>query len=123
MTVDMSYPAISFPTPTTLRKYGLSKMEWLELYRKQKGQCGICHRDFQVGHRINVDHEHVRGWKKMAPSERKEHIRGLLCYTCNKFMVMRGVTSMKLYNGWQYMRAYEVRVTAPHGSGNFDAGQ
>lgn len=117
MSVGISMEPIPFPTDPTLKKYGLSKMDWLELYRRKDGCCHICGRKFEIGHRVNVDHEHVRGWKHMPPEERKHYVRGLLCYTCNKFMVMRGMTSDRLWNGYQYMRNWEVRVRAPSGSG------
>lgn len=106
---DLIYPH-PLPTTATLKKYGLTSLEWLQLYNSHMGRCGICGRSFE-GIRVNIDHVHVRGWKKMAPEERKRHIRGLLCYNCNKFMVMRGITSEKLYKGWQYMRAFETRIT------------
>lgn len=97
------------PAASTLKKYGLSLPDWIELFNRKNGCCHICGRSFE-GRRANIDHVHVRGWKKMAPEQRRGYIRGLLCYQCNKFMVMRGITSEKLYQGWQYMRAYEVRV-------------
>lgn len=107
------------PRDVTLKKYGLSVVDWIELYTRHNGCCHICGRSFH-GIRANVDHEHVRGWKQMPPEERKLHIRGLLCYTCNKFMMMRGITSDKLFRGYQYMRGWEVRVRA---SGQLDAAE
>jgi hypothetical protein len=102
---------IPLPSAATLKKYGLTQQEWIEIYIGQSGQCGVCHKDFQPGKRINVDHAHVRGWKQMAPESRKKYIRGLLCYTCNRFLTMRGVTSLKLIQGYNYMRSFEVRIT------------
>lgn len=98
-------------SPATLKKYGLSLTDWIEMFNKQKGCCAICKTPFGEK-RINVDHAHVKGWKKMAPEQRREFVRGLLCYQCNKFMVMRGVTSTKLWNAYFYMRNFEVRITA-----------
>lgn len=98
------------PTGQTLHKYGLSLQDWLELFNSQQGACAICKTPF-AGRRANVDHVHVKGWNQMAPEQRRQYIRGLLCYQCNKFMCMRGVTSTKLWNGFMYMRAYEVRIT------------
>ena len=99
------------PSQVTLKKYGLSVVDWVELYTRKNGCCHVCGRSFH-GIRANIDHEHVRGWKQMTPAQRKQHIRGLLCYTCNKFMMMRGITSDKLLRGYQYMRGWEVRVQA-----------
>ncbi len=109
---DLLFKPLPRPSDATLHKYGLSYNEWLALYWEQKGKCAICHNNFKPGSRINVDHQHVKGWNKMAPEQRKGYIRGLLCFTCNRFMVMRGVTSTKLWNAWMYMRNFEVRVRA-----------
>lgn len=103
---------MKLPTDATLKKYGLLPLEWADLYNKRNGCCHICGRKFEDGKRVNVDHEHVKGWKHMEPHERKQFIRGLLCYTCNKFMIMKGMTSDKLWKGYLYMRSYEVRITA-----------
>ncbi len=109
---------MNLPTEQTLHKYGLTMGEWIDLYNKKNGCCHICGRSFK-DIRANIDHEHVKGWNKMAPAQRKQYVRGLLCYQCNKFMVMRGVNAMKLWDAWLYMRAWEVRVT----SGNVNTGQ
>ena len=111
MSTPVSLVPITLPTKVTLKKYGLTTVEWLEIFRSQNGCCGICGKPFEAGKRINIDHLHVRGWKDMLPERRKTYIRGLLCYTCNRFMLMRGVNSEKLYKGWQYMRNWEVRLT------------
>ena len=110
-TIMLGHSVSHIPADATLKKYGLSFGEWLDLYNRQGGKCGICRRDFQAGRRINVDHEHVKGWKHMPPEERKQHVRGLLCYTCNRFMLMKGVSSDRLFQAWQYMRNWEVRIT------------
>ncbi len=96
------------PSAATLKKYGMELGDWIDLFNKQGGKCAICHNEFK--NRINVDHAHVKGWNKMAPSDRRRYVRGLLCYTCNKFAAMRGMTSTKAWNLWMYMRAFEVRV-------------
>lgn len=90
------------PSKATLRKYGLSLEEWLEIYRNQKGCCAICKQPFGEK-RINTDHVHVKGWKKMRPENRKKYVRGLLCFTCNRFLVMKGVTKEKLEAAAEYL--------------------
>jgi len=53
--------------------------ERTELFKKQKGRCGLCGKlqsSFQ--RRLNLDHNHKTG-----------QIRGLLCFYCNKFIVGR----------------------------------
>lgn len=97
------------PTSPTLKKYGLSLEDWIKLFNKNNGCCHICGRPFVT--RTNIDHEHVRGFKKMTPEQRRQYVRGLLCPTCNRFIVMRGMTSERLFSAWKYMRAWEVRVT------------
>ena len=90
------------PTPTTLKKYGLSAEEWQVLYDIQEGKCAICGKAPSTG-RLNIDHNHVLGWKKLDPSERKKYIRGLLCYVCNHRILTRGVTSEKLRSAADYL--------------------
>lgn len=111
MTNNLLYQPLPKPSRATLNKYGLSYTEWLDIYWKQQGKCAVCEKEFKVGQRINVDHVHVRGWKQMTPDKRKGYIRGLLCYTCNKFAAMRGVTPDKARNLWLYLRNYQVRIT------------
>lgn len=49
-------------------RYGISRAEFLALYKKQAGRCGICSKETK----LVVDHEHSSG-----------KIRGLLCRSCN----------------------------------------
>lgn len=53
-----------------LKKYGLTKDQYLCLLKKQGELCRICQKPF--GTRIHIDHDHVTG-----------RIRGLLCHNCN----------------------------------------
>lgn len=62
--------------------YGLSLVEYEILYSGCKGCCEICGRSYKV---LNVDHRHVKGYKKFSPEEKRREIRGLLCMRCNKF--------------------------------------
>lgn len=111
MTNDLLYQPLPRPSKATLNKYGMTYNEWLTIFWQQQGKCAVCEKEFKIGQRINVDHVHVRGWKQMTPERRKTYVRGLLCYTCNKFAVMRGMTPDKARNLWMYLRNYEVRVT------------
>src|SRR3972149_8874044 len=96
------------PTNVTLKKYGLSLDEWQALYDKYNGACHVCYQKPSTG-RLNVEHEHVKGWRKMKPEERKKYIRGLACYICNHRLLTRGVTIEKLLNAAKYLRDYEER--------------
>ncbi len=109
-TISFKQSTSFIPADSTLKKYGLTFGEWMDFYNQQHGACAICHSPFKLGHRVNVDHVHVKGWNRMAPELRKQYVRGLLCYQCNKFAAMRGMTSTKAWNLWMYMRAFEVRV-------------
>jgi hypothetical protein len=59
------------------RVYGISKAEYDKLHEEQEGLCAICRRPERMTHlgklcRLSVDHDH-----------RDNHVRGLLCRTCN----------------------------------------
>lgn len=84
--------------------YGLTKDEWLAIFEKQGYVCAICK---QPNKKWTTDHEHVKGWKQMPPSERKKYVRGILCLWCNFRILHRGVTIPKLENALVYLKAYE----------------
>lgn len=98
------------PTKQTLRKYGLDYTEWVDigLSRPGFGLCQVCGK-IPASKILHIDHEHVRGWKKMPPSERKKYVRGLLCYTCNRFHLSRGMTRQKALSIAKYLEEYEKR--------------
>lgn len=53
--------------------YGISKQDYDTMYKKQKGNCGICRQNEKTFSRILcVDHCHKTG-----------KVRGLLCHKCN----------------------------------------
>jgi hypothetical protein len=39
--------------------------------------------------RLCIDHQHVRGFKAMPPEEKRTWVRGLLCFTCNRYRVAK----------------------------------
>lgn len=90
------------PSAVTLAKYGLSAAAWRRMYVAQNGQCAICGKEPGTG-RLCVDHQHVKGWKRMAPAERRKYVRGLLCWTCNLYLVGRGVTVQRLRQALAYL--------------------
>jgi len=99
---------MNIPTKATLKKYGLSKEEWIALYNKYDGACHVCLTKYPSD-RLNVEHEHVEGWKQMPPEEKKKYVRGLACYVCNHRILTRGVTIEKLENAIRYLKDYEKR--------------
>ncbi len=92
----------------TLSKYGLSAMDWVEIWRKQEGKCAVC-RKVPNG-RLCIDHDHVRDYKKLPPEKRKLRIRGLLCWFCNEHYVGRAITIQKSRNVTEYLEAYQDRL-------------
>ena len=96
------------PSPATPRRYGLTLEEWRAILDIQGGVCAICKRVPPNG-RLVVDHEHVRGWKKMPPEKRKLYVRGLICSWDNRQHLRRGMTAQKASAIMTYLRMFEER--------------
>lgn len=90
----------------TLRRYGLTELEWLELLADQGWRCPICLR--RVTQYV-TDHEHVKGWKALPPSERKRYVRGVLCVYDNYKVVPSKMTAEEAARMVLYIRQYEER--------------
>lgn len=104
----MSSDLIKTPSKATLAKYGLSEDEWRQMAVAQSFSCFICQKTPTTG-RLCIDHEHVKGWKKMPPEQRKKFVRGLLCWVCNHYYAGRGINVAKAMRLVEYLRAYEAR--------------
>ena len=52
-------------------KYGITELEYKEMYDKQNGNCALCNKNVEYK-KLHVDHCHKSG-----------RIRGLLCSNCN----------------------------------------
>ena len=102
--------AIKPPRPQTLKKYGLTLEDWLELYNLQGGLCPICGRKMEKT--IVVDHFHAKGWKKMPPERRKLYVRGLTDWWCNKTFLGRGITVERARNVVTYLEKFEKKLQA-----------
>ncbi len=96
------------PSEATLSKYGLSEAEWREHLERQGGVCYVCRNEPSKG-RLCIDHEHVKGWKKLPPEKRKIYVRGLLCWVCNHYYLGRGITISRAKNVATYLEQYEAR--------------
>lgn len=98
------------PTPATLARYGLNLAEWFAFIPELDGVrvCRICEQPPRTG-RFVVDHQHVAGWKGMPPEARKLFVRGVICTTCNHFILTRYGTPRKHTNAAQYLKDYERR--------------
>jgi hypothetical protein len=92
------------PTLPTLRKYGLSERDWLELLAAQGWACGVC---FRRTRGFVTDHEHVPAWKRQAPSERKRFVRGILCPYDNYRVVPSRMDSAEAQRMATYLKRYE----------------
>lgn len=98
------------PSKATLDKYGLSAAEWSAILARQFGACAICGNVPPSG-RLVVDHDHVRGWKRLPPEKRKLHVRGLLCWLpCNRYYVGRSITLIKAEAVVRYLTAHNERM-------------
>jgi hypothetical protein len=94
------------PQQTTLDKYGLTVEEWLRMLMAQGWVCPICEKGQR---RWNTDHEHVAGWAKLPPEERKKYVRGVLCWHCNHKIVSNLRDSGVVQRVANYLKAYEER--------------
>jgi hypothetical protein len=59
---------VKTPSKATLKKYGLSEDEWQKILTRQNGVCAVCEKVPTTG-RLCIDHEHVKGWKKLPPEK------------------------------------------------------
>ena len=70
----------------TIRWYGLTELDYEDLFRIQGGVCAGCKRPTLPGKNLSIDHKHQVGDKKREPFERALSVRGLLCYLCNRVL-------------------------------------
>lgn len=96
------------PSKATLAKYGLTEADWRLLLEKQGGVCAVCKTEPKKG-RLCIDHEHVKGWSKMPPEQRKLYVRGLLDWFCNHYYVGRCITVAKAQGVVDYLKEYDLR--------------
>ena len=106
--------SIESPSPATLKKYGLTQEDWQAMLARQGGVCGVCGTVPSPGKntgkvRLVIEHEHVRGWKRMPPEERRLYVRGLTCWWCNSAYLGRGITIAKAEGVVRFLTAYEAR--------------
>ena len=90
------------------RHYGLTEKEYDQILVQQRGRCSICG-NFPKTRSLAVDHEHIKGYKKLPPEEKRRYVRGIVCFTCNWIMLSRGVTVSKARGLLRYLEDYERR--------------
>lgn len=103
---------VKLPSPVTVAKYGWTLRDWLAEADKNDWRCPICGRRPAPGKGFVTDHEHVRGWKNMPDEERRLYIRGLTCWTCNRYLLARDISPQTARNVVAYLDAYYDR--RPH---------
>ena len=80
-------------TPAYRSRLGLTLDDYERMLAAQGGVCAICGKPpKQGGRRFHVDHEHKSG-----------RVRGLLCFTCNKFTLGKYATPAKLRAAADYL--------------------
>ena len=99
---------VRIPKPATLRRYGLTVEGWRAICERQGWCCAVC-RKVPPNGRLCLDHEHVKGWKRMKAEQRATFVRGILCTWCNHWYCGRGITVEKAENVVAYLVAYEER--------------
>ncbi len=106
---------INIPAAQTLQRYGLGRGGWTALVVTDVWvdvwKCPICRKTPPSGRTV-IDHDHVRGWKKMPPEERKRYVRGVVCVTCNHFILTRYGSPDKFRRAAHYLEDYQVRLAA-----------
>lgn len=99
---------IKVPTQATLRKYGLTALDWLTMLEEQSWVCPIMGVTPSTG-RFVIDHEHVKGWKNMRPEDRKKYVRGLVSWYANHAYLGRGISVERAANVLSFLQRYEMR--------------
>lgn len=98
---------MNHPRPATLKKYGITIEDWIEMYNLNGGLCPICERPLT---QPVVDHLHIRNWKKMKPEKRKRYVRGVPCNYCNRRRLARGMNLKIARNIVAYLERFEKRL-------------
>ena len=86
-------------------KYGISIEDYQKLNADQGGVCFICGRPPKT-RSLHVDHIHTKGYKKFPPEQKRNYVRGLLCFQCNKLLMGRGMTQSKAERIVEYLQRY-----------------
>jgi len=97
-----------YPTDVTLKKYGLSRLEFKLILEGQNNVCPVCGKTPSTG-RWNIDHLHRKGFKLMPPEKKRLLVRGVLCTFCNRFYLAKAMTIEKAKNIITYLEEFERR--------------
>jgi len=77
--------------PAYRSRLGLTLDDYERLLATQGGVCAICERPPKK-RRLHVDHDHATG-----------KVRGLLCFTCNRYVLGKYATPAKLRAAADYL--------------------
>lgn len=97
------------PVESTLARYGLSREEWRALLKHDAQGNPVCACCGNILTRSVIDHEHVRGWKTMPDEERKLYVRGIVCPSCNHFVLTRYADAKKHRQAAAFLDRYEKK--------------
>lgn len=96
------------PSLKTLARYGLDEPGFFALAAIQGNVCAVC-KKLPASRRLCVEHEHVKGWARMPPEQRRTFVRGLCCFVCNTQYLGRGITVEKARAVVEYLQAYDAK--------------
>lgn len=105
----MTPSQLKVPSPATLKKYGLTAESWYAMGDLQEWKCPVCGGEFTQERRPVIDHEHLRGYKKMSADKKAKAVRGLLHNWCNHRLVAKGMTVERAYGIYLYLSDYQMR--------------
>lgn len=110
---------IQIPAPATLKMYGLTEGEWVQMLGEQGYRCAVCWKTpvcqnarckvMETHGHLHTHHQHVKGWKTMPPEKRKLYVVALVCQFCNRFVLARTLTLLKARNIVRMLEHYEGR--------------
>lgn len=82
-----------------LKKYGLTREQFLEMLKNHNNQCAICDFVFEQRRDVCVDHNHTTG-----------AVRGLLCHKCNIGIAKFDEQRDKMLAAIDYLEKYNDSV-------------
>lgn len=96
------------------KTYGITLAQWNKMLFDQGGVCWICATLPRTG-RLNVDHIHIKGFKKLKPEDKDKYVRGLLCFMCNTALkafekTIDGARNRRQLEGtYEYFRKFKLK--------------
>ena len=64
------------------KTYGITLDHWNYILEEQKGVCAVC-KTLPGKGILCVDHVHIPKFKQKTPKEKRQYVRGLVCFMCN----------------------------------------